>query len=125
MELDAEGFIKVKPTLQVCLINSEKDLKIVLEQSVSHRYIFAAGDIASLSSPRPKVNSENASTNHVIYLSNLSYETLIMSSFIYSLCLAQAGVFAVRAGPPLAANIRKVLLGKVFFITYIISIFPL
>ncbi|MDR3537628.1 MAG: FAD-dependent oxidoreductase, partial [Acetobacteraceae bacterium] len=46
-------------------------------RSVSHDFVFAAGDCAALAEPRPK-----------------------------------AGVWAVRAGPPLAANLRRAATGR-------------
>ncbi len=46
-------------------------------RSLSHSFVFAAGDCASLDPPRPK-----------------------------------AGVWAVRAGPPLAENIRRAIAGR-------------
>ena len=60
LALDPSGFVRV-----------DKELR-----SLSHPTVFAAGDVAALSEPRPK-----------------------------------AGVFAVRAGPVLAENIRRALCG--------------
>lgn len=59
LDLDKDGFIHVDPHLQTSIKN-----------------VFACGDVAALSSPRPK-----------------------------------AGVFAVKAGPPLTGNLRRVLTG--------------
>lgn len=62
LALDPRGFISVSTSLQ----------------STSHQNVFAAGDVATISSdPRPK-----------------------------------AGVYAVRAGPVLAQNIRRYIVGK-------------
>ncbi|WP_301102807.1 FAD-dependent oxidoreductase [Propionivibrio sp.] len=61
MACDANGFIRVTATLQ----------------SISHRFVFAAGDVAAYAEPRPK-----------------------------------SGVFAVRAGPLLADNLRAYCTGR-------------
>jgi pyridine nucleotide-disulfide oxidoreductase family protein len=60
LALDQNGFVRVDPQLR----------------SISHHDVFAAGDVAALTDPRPK-----------------------------------AGVFAVRAGPILAENLRCTLAG--------------
>ena len=62
LELDAEGFVRVRETLQ----------------STSHPNVFAAGDVAAFT-PRP---------------------------------LAKSGVYAVRAGPVLAENLRRTAKGE-------------
>jgi selenide,water dikinase len=62
LALDERGFVAVNDCLQ----------------SISHRFVFAAGDIAALTSRR----------------------------------LAKSGVFAVREGPPLARNLRRVCRGE-------------
>jgi selenide,water dikinase len=60
LALDEDGFVRVTETLQ----------------AVGHPHVFAAGDVAALTSPRPK-----------------------------------SGVYAVRAGPPLAHNLRAFTTG--------------
>lgn len=96
LALDPRGFVAVAPTFQ----------------STSHAGVFAAGDIcAMLRHPRPKVRAclfvwgwGHLLLVHACLPVRILYPTHYLPS--------QAGVFAVRAGPPLLANLRRALLGQ-------------
>ena len=103
LALDPRGFVAVAPTFQ----------------STSHAGVFAAGDIcAMLRHPRPKVRvclfGMGMGTPPCICLLTCTHLIPNPPSKTYkpSTLPSQAGVFAVRAGPPLLANLRRALLGQ-------------